>query len=595
MSTETTPAAAEPKAPKLTPAEKHKGESRHLRGSIAEVLVDETKKGFPVSDQTILKVHGLYEQTNRDDRKSGAQFMIRIMAPGGKMTSKQWLVMDELADTHTQNHSIRLTTRQAVQFHTMVKSDLKPLIQKTHQALMTSWAACGDVQRNVMASGAPFATPIHQEVQKVADQLSRKLAPQSGAYHEIWLDGQKVDGNTGCPVCVGDTAKNGGEEEPFYGASYLPRKFKVGIGLANDNAVDIFTHDAALIAIPDADGKRIKAVNVLAGGGLGMTHRIEETIARLGSTLGSVPVEQAADAIRAIATVYRDNGNRSDRRAARTKYLVESMGVDGFRAAVEQAGNFKFAPALDTGKIEYHDYIGTHAQGDGKFFHGVWIENGRISDVGDFKLRSALRQIAKTIAPRIILAPNQQLFYADLTAAQAKEIEATLAAHGCATPKNLSNTRRYAMACVALPTCGLALAESERALPDLLTLIENELSARGLQDERLTVRMTGCPNGCARPYTADLAFVGRKPEVYDIFLGGRIEGTRLAELYLENVKMDDIIAKLTPVFDAWGTERTQGETLGDFYNRKYANGATRTLITGGKEKQAYLTLFGNPV
>lgn len=590
MSTETP--AAEPKTPKLTPAEKHKAESKHLRGSIANVLADDGKKGFPVGDQTILKVHGLYEQTNRDDRKSGAQFMIRIMAPGGKMTSKQWLVLDQLADDHTQNHSIRLTTRQAVQFHTMVKGDLKPLITRVHQALMTSWAACGDVQRNVMASGAPFASPIHNQVQQIADQLSRKLAPQSGAYHEIWLDGQKIDGNTGCPVCVGDTAKNGGNEEPFYGENYLPRKFKVGIGLADDNAVDIFTHDAALIAIPE--GGTIKAVNVLAGGGLGMTHRIEETIARLGSTLGSVPVEKAADAIRAIATVYRDNGNRSDRRAARTKYLLESMGVDGFRAAVEKAGNFTFAPALPTGEIKYQDYIGAHAQGDGKFFYGVWIENGRISDVGDFKLRSAMRQITSTIAPRIVLAPNQQLFFADLTAEQVKQIEAALAGHGCATPANLSNARRYAMACVALPTCGLALAESERALPDILTTIEKELAARGLQDERLTIRMTGCPNGCARPYTADLAFVGRKPEVYDIFLGGRIEGTRLAELYLENVAVDDLMAKLAPVFDAWGKERVKGETLGDFYNRKYAGGATRTLINGGKEKQAYLTIFGQP-
>jgi len=567
-----------------------------LRGTIATVLADDTKKGFPVADQTLLKVHGLYEQTNRDDRKSGAQFMIRIMAPGGKMTAKQWLVLDQLADEHTQNNSIRLTTRQAVQFHTMVKGDLKPLITKVHQALMTSWAACGDVQRNVMASGAPFASPIHTQIQQIADQLSRKLAPQSGAYHEIWLDGQKIDGNTGCPVCVGDTAKNGGAEEPFYGEVYLPRKFKVGIGLADDNAVDIFTHDAALIAIPDGVGPaaKIKTVNVLAGGGLGMTHRIEETIARLGSTLGSVPVEKAADAIRAIATVYRDNGNRSDRRAARTKYLLESMGVDGFKAAVEKAGNFTFAPALPTGEIKFQDYIGAHAQGDGKFFYGVWIENGRVSDVGDFKLRSALRTIARTIGARIILAPNQQLFLADLTEAQVLQVEATLKAHGCATPANLSNARRYAMACVALPTCGLALAESERALPDILTTIEKELASRGLQDERLTIRMTGCPNGCARPYTADLAFVGRKPEVYDIFLGGRIEGTRLAELYLENVKVEDLMTKLAPVFDAWGKERTKGETLGDFYNRKYAGGTTRTLINGGKEKQAYLTIFGNP-
>lgn len=593
MSTEAT-AAAEPKAIKLTPAEKHKAESKHLRGTIATTLADASKDGFSVSDQTLLKVHGLYEQINRDIKKSGAIFMIRIMAPGGKMTAKQWLVMDELANDHTQNKSIRLTTRQAVQFHTMVKGDLKPLIQKTHQALMTSWAACGDVQRNVMASGAPFASPIHTQVQQIADSLSRKLAPQSGAYHEIWLDGQKIDGNTGCPVCVGDTAKNGGNEEPFYGEVYLPRKFKVGIGLANDNAVDIFTHDASLIAIPDASGTKIQAVNVLAGGGLGMTHRIEETIARLSSTLGSLPVEKAADAIRAIATVYRDNGNRSDRRAARTKYLLESMGVDGFRAAVEKAGNFTFAPALPTGEIKFQDYIGAHAQGDGKFFYGVWIQNGRISDIGDFKLRTALREIAKQVGARIVLAPNQQLFLADLSEAQVKQVEAILKANHCATPADLSNARRYAMACVALPTCGLSLAEAERALPGLITEIEKELATRGLAEERLTIRMTGCPNGCARPYTADLAFVGRKPETYDIFLGGRIEGTRLAELYLENVKIGDITAKIAPVLDAYAKERTKGESLGDFYNRKYAGNAPRTLINGSKEKQAYLTIFGQP-
>lgn len=589
-----TPATDAPKAPKLTPAEKHKAESQHLRGTIAGTLADPAKEGFSVSDQTLLKVHGLYEQVDRDIKRAPAQFMIRIMAPGGKMTAKQWLVLDQLAGDHTTNHSIRLTTRQAVQFHFMFKGDLKPLIQKVHQALMTSWAACGDVQRNVMASGAPFASPIHQEVQRIADQLSLKLAPQSGAYHEIWLDGQKVDGNAQCPVCVGDTAKNAGQEEPFYGGSYLPRKFKVGIGLADDNAVDIFTQDAALIAIPDETGAKIQAVNVLAGGGLGMTHRIEETIARLGSTLGSVPVEKAADAVRAIATVYRDQGNRSDRRAARVKYLVERLGVDGFRAEVEKAGNFKFAPALPTGEIKFEDFIGKHAQGDGKFFYGVWIENGRVKDEGSFKLRTALREIAEKVGARIVLSPAQQLFLADLTEAQVAQVESILKAHGCATPADLSNARRYAMACVALPTCGLALSESERALPALITEIENELAARGLKDERLTIRMTGCPNGCGRPYTADLAFVGRKPEVYDIFLGGRIEGDRLAELYHENVNIKDVTAKIAPVLDAYAKERAKGESLGDFYNRKYAGNAPRTLITGSKEKQAYLTIFGQP-
>ncbi len=567
---------------KPSKVETAKQNSNHLRGTIAEVLASDAEK-FEHDDVQVLKFHGIYQQENRDLPKEDkvTSFMIRTRLPGGRLTPDQYVQMDNLATKFTYNDSLRVTTRQAFQFHGVAKGDLKPLIAAMNESLVSTIAACGDVERNVMASPAPRTTPVHQRVQELADQISRELAPASGAYYEIWLDGEKAE------------RKENEVEEPFYGDVYLPRKFKVGITLPEDNSIDVFTQDCGLIAVPEGD--TIKAVNVLVGGGLGMTHRKADTFARLGSQLVSVPAEHAADAVKVVASIFRDHGNRSDRRHARLKYLVEEWGVEKFRAEFIERADFPVSDPIDVGEMELHDYLGKHEQGDGKFFYGVWIENGRIIDRENRRLKTALRTIVDRLQCPSILTPNQSVIFADLTDEDVTTIEALLAEHGVLTTDQLTGVRRYSMACPSLPTCGLGLAESERYLPDLMDELEAELAKLGLQDEAFTVRMTGCPNGCARPYTADLAFVGRKPGVYDIYLGGRLGGDRVAELYAELVNEKDIIATLRPVFNKWASDRQGDESLGDFYNRVFAKEKVRTLVTGSKEYQGRVTLEGQAI
>ena len=565
---------------KPSKVEQAKLKSNYLRGTIAEVLANESVEAFEHDDIQAMKFHGVYQQDDRDKRQGRDKeysFMIRTKLPGGRMSAEQYLAMDDIAQRFTHPVSLRITTRQAFQFHGVIKGELKSTMKQINDSLISTIAACGDVERNVMCTPAPIQDPLHDSLRKITDEIATRLAPATGAYYEIWLDGEKVVRNET------DAASN--SEEPFYGEAYLPRKFKTGIALPEDNSVDVYTQDCGLVGVHD--GEQITAVNILVGGGLGMTHRKEDTFARMGTQFGSVAPEHAAAAVKTVVSIHRDFGDRSDRRHARLKYIIDEKGMDWFRAEFAKRADFPVNDWIDVGEMKLNDYLGKHDQGNGKCFYGVFVQNGRVKDEGDVKTLSAFRAIAQQLKPTVILTPNQSIIFADLAEEHVIRLEAILAEHGVAGPGTIKGVRRYSMACPALPTCGLALAESERYLPDLLDRIEPALAEHGLDDEPITIRMTGCPNGCARPYTADLAFVGRKPGVYDIYVGGRLAGDRMAELYAESVDDADILGKLQPLFTAWATKRQGDESLGDFYNRAFAGDEPRTKVTGAKDVESY--------
>jgi sulfite reductase (ferredoxin) len=586
------PARPAPRKRAESKVEAAKKASKHLRGTIAQVLAADDP-AFEHDDIQALKFHGVYQQEDRDDRGSDKKdqkgkrylFMVRTKLPGGKLSAAQYLALDALADAVTWNKSLRITTRQGFQFHGIIKGDLKQTITRVNQALVSTLAACGDVERNVMASPAPIADDAHRTVQRFAEQIAAEMAPATRAYFELWVDGEKIDGWQQPHPEAG----TGADEEPFYGDAYLPRKFKTGITLPQDNSIEVYSQDCGLIAIV-RDGK-VAGANVLVGGGFGLTHRKSDTFARLGSPLGFVDADDVVKAVKVVAAIFRDEGNRADRRHARLKYLIEEWGMDRFRAEFEKraaayaynGGPFSLKPWVELPPLEHKDYLGRHDQGDGRSFYGVWIPNGRIIDTDGWRAKTALRTIVERTDCRVILTPDQSLLLADLDDEQVAFIEKTLTEHGVKLVHELSGVRRYSMACPALPTCGLALAESERYLPQVISELEVVFEKLGLSDEPLTVRSTGCPNGCARPYTADIAFVGRKPEVYDIYVGGRLAGDRMAELYAENVESAQLVPTLQPLLEAWARGRRGDESFGDFYNRVFADGAARQIVTGSKD------------
>lgn len=571
---------ADPPPPPLAPAdppsavEEIKRTSGSLRGSIAQTLASDAPN-FSEADYQILKFHGIYQQDDRDDRnqrrKAGLEkawmFMVRAAIPGGALTAQQWLAMDAIAE-RLSNGTLRLTTRQGVQFHGVGKGNLKSLIGDINRAMLTTLAACGDIRRNVMATAAPIADEAHRTVQRVADDIARALAPASGAYHEIWVDGEQVHSTETETV------------DPFYGETYLPRKFKVGVAMPGDASLDVYSQDCGLVAVV-REGHVI-GFNVLVGGGLGMTHKKADTFARLASTIGFVRPEHVVDAVRVVAAIFRDHGNRSDRRHARLKYLVESWGLPKFRDEFIHRFEHPLLPPVEITTVDFSDGLGRHAQGDGRYFYGVFVENGRVADNG-VPLRSALRDIASRIGAPIRLTPAQNILFHDLSDEQVRQIESILRAHGVPTVDTLSRARRHSLACPALPTCGLALADAERALPDLIDDIELELTALNLEDAELTIRMTGCPNGCARPYTADIGLVGRKPGVYNVMVGGGLRGDRVADLFADDVPADQIVPTLRPLLQRYAAERFEGEGLGDFYQRVMCRDTPRTIITGNEQ------------
>ncbi|MGE5266044.1 MAG: NADPH-dependent assimilatory sulfite reductase hemoprotein subunit [Deltaproteobacteria bacterium] len=544
-----------------------KEKSRLLRGGIADGLSHVETGAIEEDDTQLLKFHGSYMQDDRDVRAERAKkklekafsFMIRLRIPGGVVTPDQWLKLDDIAGTYA-NGTLRLTTRATFQYHGVIKSNLKRTMQAINAACIDTIAACGDVNRNVMSASHPFLSKAHKEAETLAKAVSAHLLPRTGAYHEIWLDDEKVveSGGTATP-----------ESEPIYGTHYLPRKFKTVVAVPPNNDVDVYAHDLGFIAIVEKG--EVAGWNVTVGGGMGMTHGETDTFPRTADLIGFCTPAQAVDVAEKVVTVQRDWGNRAVRKNARLKYTIERVGIDAFKAEVEKRLGYRLAAARPFTFTSTGDPIGWRQTLDGKPSDKKWhltlyVENGRVKDTPAVKLRTALREIARAGGVDFVVTSNQNLVIANVTAKQKPKIEALLEQHGVLIATS-SGMRRNAMACVALPTCALALAESERFLPGLVSDLEDVLDKAGLREDDIVVRMTGCPNGCARPYLAEIGFVGRSPGLYNLYLGAAFDGSRLSKLFAQDVNREQILKLLTPIIQRYAKERSDGEHFGDFVIR----------------------------
>tara|TARA_R110002096_G_scaffold273422_9_gene467278 strand:- start:17581 stop:19422 length:1842 start_codon:yes stop_codon:yes gene_type:complete len=538
--------------------------SNYLRGTVIEGLADLSTGALSKEDTQLTKFHGIYQQDDRDLRRERRKakkepaysFMIRVRVPGGVCSSEQWLEMDRLAGDYA-NHTIKLTTRQAFQFHGVIKGNLKTTIREINDALLDTIAACGDVNRNVMCNPNPHQSEVHAEALKISQEISDHLTPQTKAYHEIWLtdeDGEKVK-----------VTEEPEEVEPIYGKQYLPRKFKIVVAVPPSNDVDIYAHCLGFIAI--VKNGKIEGYNVTVGGGMGMHHGNEKTYPRLADVMGFCTPDQVVDVAEKVVTVQRDFGDRTERKHARLKYTVEDHGVDWFRDQVEQRLGYKLKAAKPFKFDDNGDRYGWVEDANGNSHLTLFIQNGRVRDTYDLPMRSGLRAIAKVHEGDFRLTANQNLIIANVSPKKRPEIEALLEKFKIKDSHERSALRLNSMACVALPTCGLSLAESERYLPDLITELEDVLEEVGLTHDAITIRMTGCPNGCARPYIAEIGFVGKGPGKYNMYLGGGFIGDRLARLYRQAVPAEEIKETLRPLFTAYAHDRKDGEKFGDFVIR----------------------------
>ena len=538
---------------------------------------------FSEDAATVLKFHGSYQQDDRDHRtllkregkEKAYSMMVRVRMPGGKCTAGQYLAVDELART-VGNGTIRITTRQEFQLHGIPKGDMGAMIRRINEVLLSTLAACGDVERNVLACPAPIRDGARDAIQKDADAFTAHFAPRSTGYYDVWLDGEKVD-NPLLPAPGPIRVPTPGDDpvEPIYGRAYLPRKFKTAIALPEDNCTDVLANDLGYLAIVEAG--ELVGYNVLVGGGLGTTPSAEKTFPALARPLCYVDRADFLAVGEAVMKVYRDHGNRSDRKRARLKYLVHDWGVPAFRAKVEEYLGHPLMDPKDVAVTDVDDHLGWHEQGDGQLFLGLPVENGRIKDDGDFRLLSFLRAFFARYQTPSRMTCQQSILLADLEPSWRLEIEAMLESHGVARVERYSTVRRWSMACPAMPTCGLAVTEAERALPTIMDRLEAELEALGLESDRITVRMTGCPNGCARPYNADIGLVGRSatrnpdgtpgPGTYTVFLGGRAIGDRLNAEFKDYVPFDQVVPELVPILARYKADRLEGETFGDFCHR----------------------------
>ncbi|HCF88012.1 MAG TPA: NADPH-dependent assimilatory sulfite reductase hemoprotein subunit [Ktedonobacter sp.] len=548
--------------------ERIKIESAHLRGQIREELAQDTAR-FTEDQVQLIKFHGMYQQEDRDVRQQrkaagsekAYQFMIRSRIPGGAMTAEQYLIEDELAGRYG-NGTLRITTRQGFQLHGILKGDIHPTIHAINEALLSTLAACGDVNRNVMACPAPAASRAQAQVQEIAHRIAMHLAPQSHAYHEIWVDGEKLDTVT---------LDQEHESEPIYGPTYLPRKFKIGVAFPGDNCIDIYTQDIGLVAC--LDGEQLDGFTVLVGGGMGMTHGKTETYPRLATPLCYATVDEVLAVVETIVMIQRDYGDRKNRKHARMKYVIEEQGIAWFRAELEQRLGHCVQDPREVSWHDAEDHLGWHSQGDGSnrlWFLGLFVENGRVKDDDTTCMRTGLRRAIEEFRPGIRLTAQQNIILTDITEAQRRPLTTLLASYGIATDPARLGTRRFAMACPALPTCGLALAEAERVLPMVTQQIEADLQSMGLANESVSIRMTGCPNGCARPFMGDIGFVGRTKDIYNIYLGGDMSNTRMNTLYAPSVHLNELAATIRPLLALWRDEergRLPGESFGDFCYR----------------------------
>jgi sulfite reductase (NADPH) hemoprotein beta-component len=533
-----------------------KGANPLLAGTISQTLADGSLDRFSEDDYEFLKFHGIYQQDDRDLRKTAKHYMLmlRTKFPGGVLTAQQYLVCDQMA-TEYGNGTLRITTRQDFQFHGILKGNLRQAVKRLNDVMTTSIGACGDVVRNVMAPPTPAISPLTEQVLEEARRLSSRLVPATPAYHSIWIEGTELDLRPEAQAAFTD---------PLYGKTYLPRKFKFAFAIPPLNDIDIFTNDAGFVVI-EAQG-RLAGYNFLAGGGMGATHNNPKTFPRLADVIGFIgpDPEQVEAAAKAVVTIHRDFGDRTNRKHARLKYILAERGVAWFRQEMEARMGFKFEPARPFEFTEQGDKLGWRQQADGNFFLGLFVENGRVRDSGNYRLRSGLREAVRRTLPGIRLTPSQNILLVGVRPEQRAEIESVLSEHGVSVSNPFSRVRLASMACPALPTCGLALAESERYLPGLVDRLEGLLTELGLQQEEIIVRMTGCPNGCVRPYVAEIAFVGKSPDKYQVYVGGNVAGTRMARLYKDSVKGGDLLNELRPLLARFGQERKPGERFGDF-------------------------------
>ncbi|PLR66913.1 sulfite reductase [Bacillus sp. UMB0893] len=561
------------KAPDGPPSdvEDIKRKSDYLRGTLAEVMQDRISAGIPDDDNRLMKHHGSYLQDDRDLRNErqkqklepAYQFMLRIRMPGGVAQPAQWLVMDELAQKYG-NGTLKLTTRQTFQMHGILKWNMKKTIQEIHATMLDTIAACGDVNRNVMCNSNPYQSELHSEVYEWSKKLSDYLLPRTRAYHEIWLDEEKV---VGTPEAE--------EVEPMYGPLYLPRKFKIGIAVPPSNDIDVFSQDLGFIAIVE-DGK-LKGFNVAIGGGMGMSHGDKATYPQLAKVIGFCTPDQILEVAEKVITIQRDYGNRSIRKNARFKYTVDRLGLETVKAELVNRLGWTLAEAEPYHFDDNGDRYGWVKGIKGKWHFTLFVEGGRVADFDDYKLMTGLREIAKIHTGEIRLTANQNLIISNVSAQKMKKISELIEQFGLTDGKHHSALRRSSLACVALPTCGLAMAEAERYLPVLLNKIEAIADENGLRNEEITIRMTGCPNGCARHALGEIGFIGKAPGKYNMYLGAAFDGSRLSKMYRENIGEEEILNELGVLFSRYAKERQDGEHFGDFVIR---SGVVKAVTDG---------------
>ena len=547
----------DPNKPKrLSKNESIKEESDFLRGTIAESLADDSTGAIPANDAQLTKFHGTYLQDDRDKRKEllkerkekAFSFMIRIRVPGGVCTRAQWLGIDELSDKFADG-TLKLTTRQAFQLHGVLKGNLKQTMKEINDTLLDTLAACGDVNRNVMSPSNPFESGLHAEALSLAQKIHDHLTPSTSAYAEIWLDEEKI--------AVGEEVV-----EPIYGKTYLPRKFKIAVALPPRNDVDVFSNCLGFVGIPEEG--RVAGYNVLVGGGLGMTHGKTTTFPRLADVIGFCSPEQAVQVAEEVVKIQRDHGDRSDRRHARLKYTIEDRGVDWFKRELNDRLGWSLEEPREFSFDSTTDRYGWSEDQDGKWAFGLFVQGGRLRDHEGENAKKAIRTVANEVECEFRLTANQNLVIARVSSEDKEKVDTILKENGVSLPGSLSGLRLNSISCTALPTCSLAMAESERYLPSLMDELDEMLSGLGLKEESIAIRSTGCPNGCGRPFLGEIGLVGKAPGKYNLYLGAGLDGMRLNKLYRQAITHDEIVAELKPVLEDYAGNRAEGERFGDF-------------------------------
>jgi sulfite reductase (ferredoxin) len=555
----------------LSKPEAIKQQSRQLRGRLARDLAD-TSAPFDKEGYALLKFHGVYQGYDRDSatelKQRGEskhwQFMVRARIPGGRLTADQYLALDAIADRYA-NGSLRITTREGIQFHGVVKAGLKSVIAEINEAMLTTLAACGDVVRNVTTVPAPIRDPVHHRLEADARRLSAHLLPRTRGYHEIWVEG--------APWREGDGAAE--DPDPLYGERYLPRKFKIGLAIPEDNTIDVLTNDLAVVALFDRD--HLAGYNFLLGGGHGTTHNNPKTYPRLATPVAFVEPEDLLEAAAAVVRLHRDHGDRGNRRHARLKYVIAENGEEWARERLAEYLGERLGPCREMPAFTVPDHLGWHEQGDGRLYLGIPVSSGRIVDDARSQPRTALREIIVRFRCDPILMPSQDIILSEIRPRDRDAIEGLLRDHGVRLAEDIAPVERWALACPGLPSCGLALTEAERVRDDIVAAVEARLRRHGLERERLSIRITGCPNGCARPYTGDIGIVGRMPGYYSLYIGGDFSGTRLNMAIADKVALGEIAEVLGPLFGLYASARLGGEGFGDFCHRAGLPALQQTL------------------